>query len=105
MSIIETQVVDGIATTDDGKELIMLITDHLNWDNEMEHLLLLQDKINTYIEFWEDKQYVTIYQDKSINKAVIEIHFLHGVSKNCMNFIKTVNKQLSMTNISIEVGK
>lgn len=105
MSIIETQVVDGIATTDDGKELIMLIADHLNWENEMEHLLLLQDKINAYIEFWEDKQYLTIYPDKSISEAVIEIHFLHGTTKNCMSFIETVNKQLSTADISIEVGK
>ena len=30
---------------------------------------------------------------------------IDGVSKNCMSFIKTVNKQLSTADISVEIRK
>jgi hypothetical protein len=37
--------------------VIVTISDHLVWDeNEREHLLLLQQKLNTYLEFIESGQ-------------------------------------------------
>ncbi len=50
MSVIESGQVDGIAASD-KKTLVLLITDPLDWENEHNHLILLQDKINSYIAF------------------------------------------------------
>jgi hypothetical protein len=38
-------------------DMILTISDHLDWDeDEGEHLLVLQNKLNTYLEFIESGQ-------------------------------------------------
>lgn len=53
MSMTETNVVDIIAVPDwEPENVVLVITDHLEWGDKAqqgEHLLLLQEKMNTYI--------------------------------------------------------
>lgn len=56
MSVVESGVVDGIGLAD-NETMKMLITDHLDWQDEYQHLLMLQEKINSYIGFCESGQY------------------------------------------------
>ncbi|HGG9734529.1 TPA: DUF6572 domain-containing protein, partial [Neisseria meningitidis] len=56
MSILEENVIDS-ASIENGI-LILTISDHLKWDNE--HLFLLQEKINSYIQYIESGQ---IFED------------------------------------------
>ena len=46
MSVVDNKTVDGVALTDDKKGIILLITDHLEWKDEYQHLIMLQAKIN-----------------------------------------------------------
>ena len=46
MSVLEKNTVDAMGVHNEGKCLALLVTDHLAWDNEYEHLKILQDKIN-----------------------------------------------------------
>ena len=43
MSVVESGVVDGIGLAD-NETMKMLITDHLDWQDEYQHLLMLQEK-------------------------------------------------------------
>ena len=56
MSVVDNKMVDGAGLTDD-KGIILLITDHVDWSDEYQHLVMLQEKINAYITFLEEKQY------------------------------------------------
>lgn len=53
MSMTETNVVDIIAVPDwEPENVVLVITDHLEWGDKAqqgEHLLLLQEGMNTYI--------------------------------------------------------
>ncbi|MBB1283794.1 hypothetical protein HRH25_05350 [Flavisolibacter sp. BT320] len=49
MSIHQTDIIDIISTTPEGK-VILTISDHHPW-NETWHFQLLQDKINAYMQF------------------------------------------------------
>ena len=51
MSGVDNKTVDGIALTSDKNGIILLITDHLDWNDEYQHLMILQEKINAYIFF------------------------------------------------------
>lgn len=51
MSVVDNKTVDGIALTSDKNGIILLITDHLDWNDEYQHLMILQEKINAYIFF------------------------------------------------------
>ena len=46
MAVDNASQIDAIANDKENACLVLLITDHLNWDNEFEHLKILQDKIN-----------------------------------------------------------
>lgn len=80
MSVLNSDVLDGVAHN--NGELVMLISDHLDWSNEGEHLLALQDKINAYIAFWETMQYKKIYHGCSFASAKIELHEKYDPSPN-----------------------
>ena len=79
MSVVDNKTVDGVALTDDKKGIILLITDQL-----------------------EEKQYKDIYQDMSIMYGIIEIHFLHCLTKNAEKFLHSVNNQLNELGIKIQ---
>lgn len=100
MAITETDQIDAIGK--DGDILKLMIIDFLDWKYEDMHLELLQDKINNYITFIEDKQYVKAYGDKFIKK-VIDIHFEHGITANGIEFINAVSAQINKLGIFINI--
>ncbi|MGO8134287.1 DUF6572 domain-containing protein, partial [Rhizobium ruizarguesonis] len=54
MALDETNVIDAIGVDKATGELVLTITDHLEWKgSDSEHLLLLQEKLNTYLGFVE----------------------------------------------------
>lgn len=67
MSIIENEVIDSVICGRDTNDVVLLITDHMDWSNIQEHLLLLQTKLNTYISFIESGQLTTDFPI-SVNK-------------------------------------
>ena len=48
MSVENSQVIDAISINPQDV-VVLTISDHLEWDEENEHLLLLQNKINAYL--------------------------------------------------------
>lgn len=103
MSVVETNKIDGIAKGSNEGELFFLITDHLDWENEYEHLIILQDKINAYLSFIESEQYMEIYANDTFKNFVIEIHFKNKISENCKKFLKVVSDQVVDFNIQIQI--
>jgi len=52
MSINELRVID-IVSKKKNSCIVLTISDHLDWEKTKEHLLLLEEKINTYLSFLE----------------------------------------------------
>ena len=95
MSIVDNKTVDGIALTDDNNGIILLIADHMDWRDEYQHLVMLQEKINVYITFLEQKQYEDIYKGENITYGIIEIHFLYSLTANAEKFLQSVQNQVA----------
>lgn len=66
MSVVDSMVIDGIALTEDKNGIVLLITDHLDWSEEYQHLMILQEKINMYLGYLEEKQYGDMYKEETI---------------------------------------
>ena len=49
-NIEKTDTIDGLAYEQDTSSLLLLLTDGMDWSDMNRHLLLLQDKLNTYIK-------------------------------------------------------
>lgn len=103
MSILESDRLDGLAITNNENTLAMLISDHLDFENEHEHLFALQNKINSYIAFIEEKQYMQIENfNKSFEDFIIEIAFKFSPTENCIKFLNAVQNQLAELKINIQ---
>ena len=48
-NIEKTDTIDGLAYEQDTSSLLLLLTDGMDWSDMNRHLLLLQEKLNTYI--------------------------------------------------------
>ena len=68
------------------------MADGMDWSDEYNHLLLLQEKINNYIAYIESKQYLEKYED--IELIDIQIKFLFKETNNCEKFLEQVKKLL-----------
>jgi len=73
MSITEKEKIDFISTRKETGEIVLTISDHLDWDDALSHLLLLQEKLNGYLHFIESGQIITEYPQSQGEKIVIEI--------------------------------
>jgi hypothetical protein len=68
MSIDQTNTIDFISTSPEGK-VVLTISDHQSW-GEDGHLQLLQDKINAYLRFIESGQIIEDYPT-AVEKEII----------------------------------
>lgn len=100
MTVTDLDKVDAIGVKD-GKLRLMII-DYIDWEFEDMHLDVLQDKINNYLAYLTNKQYLNEYGD-DFQQKVIDIHFQHGISENCVIFLNAVSNQLSDTDIVINI--
>lgn len=102
MSVVDNKRIDAMALTNDKRGIILLITDHVDWKDEYQHLLMLQEKINIYISFLETKQYEDVYKGESIVYGIIEIRFLHSPTSNAKKFLQSVQNQVADLGIKIQ---
>ncbi|GAB2915211.1 hypothetical protein GCM10027093_62270 [Paraburkholderia jirisanensis] len=67
MSILDTNVIDVVGIDTPNGIVRSAISDHLGWDEaEHDHLVLLQDKINTYLVYLESGQ---VYENNPNSKG------------------------------------
>lgn len=69
MSIEKARVIDIISTAKDRSSVTLTATDHLEWSGK-EHLMLIQEKLNSYLAFIESGEIFESYPDskgKQIN--------------------------------------
>jgi len=69
MTVQDSGTVDWLGIEKGTGAVLMTIIDDLDWSEEHEHLLLLQEKINTYLAFFESGE---VYQavEENIGRRV-----------------------------------
>ena len=102
MSIEQTKVVDAIGVDDLSDEVILTITDHLKWGGDSdEHLLLLQEKINTYLSFIESGELIGSYPDAKGRIVVINIVWKYPLNEEAKGFIEQFKSIVDSAGISL----
>lgn len=88
----------------DKSKLILAISDHLDWQFEREHLLLLQEKLNNYINYILNEEYKDVYKEE-INSFQIMIFVQYQPRKKfeklLLQFGKALAKQVPDVQIEI----
>jgi hypothetical protein len=97
MSVEDKNSIDLISI-DDNDNVVLTISDHLEWDDENEHLLILQDKINLYLDSIESGDLIKNYPKSRGKKKVIRIIALHQPNKDGLIFLQRVKNLLESYN-------
>ena len=103
MSIQQSNVIDIAGTEVTTGNVILTISDHLDWQDEADHLLLLQNKINTYIHFYESGQLLATIPDAGERQAVIQIVHKHRPTILANEFYDRVKTVLNELDLVLEV--
>ncbi|QIW20484.1 DUF6572 domain-containing protein [Bacillus thuringiensis] len=96
MALHDTDKIDLVSTDNNNEDIVYLtIFDALDWEDEGEHTLLLQDKINTYLTFIENGEiYDTVPELIGKAKFVIRVIAKHELNEYGTQFYHLVRDQL-----------
>ncbi|BBW96447.1 DUF6572 domain-containing protein [Geobacillus icigianus] len=95
MPLQNTNEIDVISLNREKGIVTLGIIDSLEWENEEEHLLLLQEKINVYLRFIESGEIYSVYEDAKEREFEIKIYFKNPFPDNCKDFLKKVSDILN----------
>jgi hypothetical protein len=88
MTVEEVKKIDFIGTDKETDNIILTISDHLQWDNE--HIYILQEKINSYLAFIETGQIYEDYPKSKGKKIVLEIIAKYPFNDEAIEFLEKV---------------
>jgi hypothetical protein len=83
VTIEQKDVVDFISI-DRNDNLVLTVCDHLEWDDELEHLFALQEKLNAYLSFIESGEIYERYPHDRAKNIVINVVCLHEINETSM---------------------
>lgn len=86
--LIDTDVIDFISTNKNTQDVTLTISDELNWEDEEEHLTLLQEKLNSYLEFIETGQLFEEYPQAKGRNISIQVTAKYQVPQIGVDFYK-----------------
>jgi len=101
MSIDQKDIIDFISTAPDGK-VILSISDHLPWDTENQQLLILQDKINSYLKFIESGEIVESYPPSKNKDLVIRVTMQYEPNEISLVFLNRCKETILNAGIEFE---
>ena len=97
MAVDKINVIDFISISPDDK-VVLTISDHLEWDEKNEHLLILQNKINSYLDVIENGEIYNLYPDSIGKKFSILVYLKYSPNKIALDFFENVADFLKIQN-------
>jgi hypothetical protein len=90
-----TNQVDIIGINKESGICTLTIVDSLEWSDENDHLLLLQEKINTYLSFIESSEVYSSYSPAKDKDFEINIRFQNSIPGSCERFLQQASQIVS----------
>jgi hypothetical protein len=75
LSVEQIDIVDSISLPKDTSEVVLTVSDHLNWADSLEHQEILQRKLNAYLSFVESGEMIRKYPKAENRKVVFNVVF------------------------------
>ena len=91
MTIEQENVIDLISHNEEEGYVALTIVDHLEWDEENEKLLKLQDKINAYLSFVESGQIEKEYPLSKGKNIHIQLNCMHEPNEDGLRFLDLID--------------
>jgi hypothetical protein len=101
MSLDNLGVVDAVSTEKDSGTIVLTIFDAWDWDDQREHLLALQAKLNAYFGFVESGQIFEAYPSAVGRTLRIDVISRYPVPDIALTFLEEAAAAASQLNIAI----
>jgi hypothetical protein len=103
MTVDQTGVVDFVSVDKTSGEVLLTISDHFVWDeNEGEHLLLLQDKLNAYLDFIFGGQLYTDFPNMRDKPVIISVVGAHPLSEQAQKFFELAKERIKEADVQLK---
>lgn len=103
MTVDEPTKIDFTAISKDRTHVALIIVDHLAWlENEGEHFLMLQEKLNTYLEFIEGGELVQNMPHAAGLPVIISILGKYPLSTEAEKFFNLAKGIVAGAGFSLE---
>lgn len=104
MTIENIETIDGIGISKDGGEVVLQISDHLEWVNNEFHLNLIEKKIGLYLGFIKSGQLLEIIPEAGGRSIRIDIICKFEPSELASIFLNAAMRQLKVMDIKLSYG-
>jgi hypothetical protein len=104
MSIEEENVIDAIGIETCSNKVVLTISDHLDWSDVSDHLVKLQEKINTYLRFIEGGEIDASYPHAADRERVISVVFRMQPPAEAVSFLERAAEILVDAGIELRTG-
>jgi hypothetical protein len=101
VAIDNIDIIDLIGIDKHTGEVILTISDHLDWADIYAHLDILQNKINRYINFVESGEIYEHKKEALEKRIVIEVFGKYNLPIEAVDFLKAAN--VFLTDLKVEV--
>ena len=101
MSVEQIDKIDFISTTDEEK-VELTISDHLEWDEENNHILVLQNKINAYLDYIQNGQILEIYPNLKNNDIIISLMMKYNPNEKALAFLSHCEKFMETLDLAFK---
>jgi hypothetical protein len=88
MTVEQTNIVDFVSVSATKNEVVLTISDHLEWDEKKEHLFLLQEKLNRYLAFIESDELLRSYPSAIGKSVVVDVVCMHPLNAAASDFFE-----------------
>lgn len=105
MSVNDTRIIDAVGVEKITNYVVLTIMDQLDWEDEQKHLVLLQDKINTYISFIESGELVEAYPEAKNRKTAISVVGKHKPTPDAIRFFLKVRDIVGLDDIEFRFNQ
>ena len=87
MAVDQPDVIDVASMSKSSGELILTISDHLDWASSIEHQTVLQKKFNAYLAFAESEEIWQQFPDAKGRPVVFNVVFRYRPDKQGLLFL------------------
>jgi hypothetical protein len=101
MTVEQTDVVDIIGLDGNTGEVVLTISDHLDWNESVEHQTTLQNKINKYLAFVESGEIFLRYPKAKGRLIAFNIVFKYTPDADGQEFLSKARRVIESAGFTL----
>lgn len=104
MTIVQHDKVDGVGIDRASQEVVLVISDHLNWDDDADHFSNLERKISSYLDFVRTGQLYEQMPEAQGLAVRFRLICEHGYNEKIEEILNSIEEELTGMGIRFSWG-